>query len=53
MKIRGEKKEETFPNCTSGCEFKINCGRFDDKKIIFYCLKNKCIYQKKSKEERR
>ena len=45
-------KEETFPNCTGECEFKITCGRFDDKKVIFYCLKNKTIYQKRSKKER-
>ncbi len=44
--------EETFPNCTGDCEFNINCGRFKDTVIIFYCLKNKCIYQKgiKNKE---
>lgn len=43
-----ELEKETFPNCTSGCKFKIGCGRFDDKKTIFYCIKNKCIYQKRT-----
>ncbi len=45
-----DTEKTPFPNCTGDCEFKINCGRFDDKKIIFYCLKNKCIYQKKKKK---
>lgn len=39
--------ENEFPTCFTECEFRVGCGRFDKNKIIFYCLKNKCIYQKK------
>ena len=39
--------ENEFPTCLTECEFRLKCGRFDRKQIMFYCLKLRCIYLKK------